>query len=165
MTDRERAARLMVRIFAATAGGLALAIGVLGFFPGHEIHRDGVLTEVRPAASDPGWLLGVMLVTAALGAYVWLRPRLANALLWSMLSVGLLGFALAFTSPPLDLAGGDHEVVRLAAIVDSGALLALMVLQIVVVPAACGLFALLVPDRRPRRRRPARLPVATVYRR
>lgn len=154
----------MLRTLCAAGVGLALAIGVLGFFPGHEIYRDGTLTEVRRVATAPHWLLGAMLVSAALGAYVWLRPWLANALLWSLVSVGTSGFALAFTAPPLDLEGGDHEVVRLAASLESGLSLALMALLMVVLPVACALFALLVRDRRPPRPGPVQIPVATVHR-
>lgn len=164
MIDPERARRLLLRTFCAAGIGLALAIGVLGFFPGHEIYRHGVLEEVRPVATAPHWLLGAMLVSAALGVYVWLRPLLANALLWSMISVGTSGFALAFTTPPLDLERLDHEVVRLAASLESGLSLALMALLIVVLPVACALFAILVRDRRPPRPGPVRIPVATVHR-
>jgi hypothetical protein len=165
MIDREPAARLMVRAFTVIAGGLVLAIGVLGFFPGYEVYRHGTLDEVRAVSNAPHWLLGVVLASGALGVHVWRRPRIANVLLWSLLSVGLFGFALAFTSPPLDLAYRDSALARPAATLANGALLGLIAIQIVVLPVACGVFALVVQARRARRPRPARLPVATVYRR
>jgi cytochrome bd-type quinol oxidase subunit 2 len=138
--DREAARRVMLRGFCLMSGGLALALAVLGFVPGYELSRPGRLDEVAPVANAPHGLAVVMAILVGLIAYVWRRPLIANALLASMVSVGASVFVLALTAAPQ--LGPDHRVVALpAAAVANQLVLALVVIQLVLLPAACGLFA------------------------
>ena len=148
--DREPAKRLMLRSSSAASGALALAIAALGFCPGYERLRLGELEEVATVASSPLGLAVVLGILGALLAYVWRRPLLANALLASMVSVGTSVFVLALMAPPAREAG-DQVIVQPAAALAGQLVLALVVLQIVLVPVACGLFARAVREPRPDR--------------
>lgn len=139
----------MLRSFCLVSGALALGVAVLGFFPGYGF--DGCCTCAEATvASSPPWLAAVLAAFAALGAFVWRRPLLANALLWSVLSIGLSVFMLAFTGPPLFDSGFEATALP-AAVIANRLLIALMVVQLVLLPVACGLFALATrapkPDR------------------
>jgi hypothetical protein len=155
MQDPAPTPHLMLRSFGLVAGGLAVAIAVLGWLPGYELHgQDGL--EVLAVSSSPAGLTAVMVIFAGLAAGVWRHPSLANALLASMAAVGASVFLLALTATPF----GSGVVVELPAAALAGQLvLTLVVLQIAVVPAACGLFAL-----RARARRTERIARARVHR-
>ena len=139
----------MLRGFALVSGGLALALAVLGFAPGYE-RQAGCFVEAVPVASAPLGLVAAMAVVGGLAAYVWRRPLIANALLASMVSIGASGFALALTAPPFSMRD-DGAAVTPEAVLASRLVLALVVVQIVLLPVACGLFALVArgPDRAP----------------
>ena len=141
--------RLMVRSFSLATGVLAIAIAVLGFFPGYERYPTDGHPEVVWVANTPHGLALVMAIAAAIAAYIWRRPLLANALLGSVTSVGTSVFVLALTAPPFE---SESVVVTLPAAVIAGQLaLALVVIQLVAVPVACGLLAWAARARRPDR--------------
>lgn len=136
--DREAARRAMLRGFCFVSGGLALAVAVLGFVPGYELYRLGRLQETLAVANAPVGLGAVSAILVALVSYVWYRPSVANALLASMASIGISVFVLALTAAPR--AEPDSLVIALpAAAVASQLVLALVVVQLVLLPAACAL--------------------------
>lgn len=140
--DREAARRAMLRGFCFVSGGLAIAIGALGFSPGYELHRLGKLPATFTVANAPHGLAAVATILVALVAYVWRRPSLANALLTSMASIGVSVFVLTLTAAPRPGAELDGLVIELPAATVTGQLvLALVVVQLVLLPAACALFA------------------------
>jgi hypothetical protein len=149
--DPEVTKRVMLRGFAVVGGGLALVLAVLGFFPGYEVYRDGALAGTHAVADSPTVLAVLLAGLAAMGAYVWRRPLLANALLWSMASVGLAVFVLALTGLPGPVWGEDPVVVLPAAELASRIVLALVLVQLLLLPLACGLFALATRPPRPER--------------
>ncbi|HWO24810.1 MAG TPA: hypothetical protein VNO30_38980 [Kofleriaceae bacterium] len=146
--DRDAARRAMLRGFCFVSGGLALAIAVLGFSPGYELYRLGKLQATAAVANAPHGLAAVAAILVALIAYVWRRPSLANALLASMASVGVSVFVLALTAAPrVEPAGpglgpGPELLVELPAATVTGQLvLSLVVVQLVLLPAACAVLA------------------------
>jgi hypothetical protein len=156
MQDPAPTPRLMLRSFCLVAGVLAVAIAGLGWFPGYELERQDGL-DVLAVSSSPAGLTAVMVIFAGLATAVWRHPSLANAMLASMAAVGASVFLLALTAAPRLESG---IVVDLpAAALASQLVLTLVVLQIAVVPVACGLFAL-----RARARRAERIARARVHR-
>jgi hypothetical protein len=148
--DHEPAKRLMLRSFCVVSGALAVAIAAIGFAPGHALYRGDALAAVAPVASAPVGLASTALVLAALGVNVWRRPLLANALLWSVISICLAVFMLAFTAAPYFPRDG-WPVDLPATELENQLMLALMILQLVLLPVACGMFALATRAPRPER--------------
>lgn len=150
--DREPARRLFLRTFCVATWALTFAFTVLALLPGYLVEQGGVGVRI-PVASSPAWLapLWLLVVTAtlaAVGGLVWRRPCLGNALLWSMTSIGCAGLLLALTAAPI-LPPGGRVVVLPAAVIGNQVLLALLLVQLVLLPAACGLFALATRLSRP----------------
>jgi hypothetical protein len=146
--DSEPDKRLMLRGFCLVTGALAAALAVLGFFPGYESYSGDGHPEVAPVANAPFGLALMMAIVVAIAVHVWRRPLLANALLGSMISVGTSVFLLALTAPPFE---SDHFLALRAAAIANQLVLALVVVQIVALPVACGLFAWVTRARRPDR--------------
>jgi hypothetical protein len=147
--DDEPGRRVMLRGFCLVSGALALGLTALGWAPGYEIYRDGALERVAPVSSSPYGLVVMLGAMAALAAHVWHRPLLANALLGSIASIGASVFMLALTASPFE--PGGEVVARPAAAIADQLALALVFVQIVLLPAACGLHAYLAHARRPER--------------
>jgi len=146
MCDLETARRVVLRSSCLVTGGLAIAVAVLGFYPGYKL--SGRELEVVPVASSPLGLVAVMAILLGVVAYVWRRPTIANALLGSVVSVGVSVFMLVLTAPPFD----DRTVHALeASAVATRVVLALVTVQIALVPIACGLLARAAYLRRPDR--------------
>lgn len=140
----------MLRSFCVVSGVLALAVAAIGFAPGHALYRGEMLEAVAPVASSPVGLAAAALVLAALGATVWRRPLLANALLWSVMSICLSVFMLAFTAAPHFYRDGQPVDLPAAAL-ENQLMLALMIVQLVLLPVACAVFALATRAPRPER--------------
>jgi len=138
----------MLRSFCVVSGALALAVAAIGFAPGHALYAGDALEAVAPVASAPVGLATAALVLAAIGVSVWRRPLLANALLWSVISICLAVFMLAFTAGPHFYRDG-RPVDLPATALENQLLLALMIVQLVLLPVACTVFALATRAPRP----------------
>lgn len=140
LSELEARRRRALRALSLFAGGLAAAIAAIGFCPGYELRRGVQAAEVLPVASSPIGLAAVMVIAAGLAAAVWRRPALGHALLGSLSSIGVAVFLLTLTAAPV--VGPDDSVIALPAAATSDHLvLALVSVQIALVPLACGLHA------------------------
>ena len=181
MTARDRAKRTMLRMLCLIAAALAVALFGLGWLPGTEVYRDihgcsmtleGApwpsaactphyeLLGVRDVVASRGWLVALLIAMLAPGAFVWWRPRLRFALLWSLISTGVAVFGLVLSFQP---GGWDLRLVELWPMRAFDVLLfALLLLQIALVPIACGAFVVIAHDRTPPR--PERIARARIHR-
>lgn len=144
----------LLRILCVVAAVLAVGAAVLALLPGLAVYRDlhhcaslGIagctpryeLLEVRRVVDTPGLVVAFLVAMLAPAAAVWWRPLLRHALLWSLLSIGTAAFALAlsFVGPAWDL----HHLPLWPQRGFDIALCGLLVVQIAVVPIACGIYA------------------------
>jgi len=147
VSDLEARRRTTLRGLSLVSGGLAAVIAVLGFLPGYRIEIEGRLPDVVPVSTAPIGLCAVMAILAALALVVWRRPRIGHALLASLVSIGVSVFLLGLTAAPL--VEPDAEVAPLpAAAAVNRLVLALVVVQIVLVPLACVIHTVLAYARR-----------------
>lgn len=181
MTDVNRAKRGMLRVLCGLAAVLGAGMFAVGWLPGTDVYRDGnncfgralagvfvhggsgdcdsryVLSHTERVIEHAStWLaLGLMLVP---GILVWIKPRLRFALLWSLLAIpsGALALASSF-----DLHLFEQTVTLWPAQVFALLGLSLFTLLLLVIPAACTVFAYVTRTKPPA---PPDLPVARVIR-
>ena len=144
------AQRVVIRTICAVTWALALGVAILGYASGYEISRGGAVVQELEVSRAPHLLTVLLGGLSALGAYVWRRPVIARALLWSLLSIGVAVFILALTAVPA-VGPGDHALVQPAVAAAGRLVLALVLVQIAVLPLACGLLALAARAARPER--------------
>lgn len=154
----------VLRGLVASAVVLAATAFVIGFFPGIEVYRDDHFVETRAVVEHWNYFLGALVILLGPGAVVWMRPRMAYALLWSMWSIGLAMVLFVATFELGDLS--TRTVALWPAGVFGVLVFALLFLLIAVVPVACGVLWWITRERAasPTGDKPLRvaLPVARV---
>jgi cellulose synthase/poly-beta-1,6-N-acetylglucosamine synthase-like glycosyltransferase len=140
--------RLMLRTLIAIAATLATMAFVFSFFPSVEVYRNEELLGTRAVVEHANWLLGLLVIYLAPAALIWKRPQLPYALLWSIWTVIVTAVAYMAT---FDLGNWSVHTVQLWPAAVFGYLMsALLVLLIIVVPVACGVFWWIKRARPPR---------------
>jgi hypothetical protein len=156
VSDLEARRRTTLRGLSLVSGGLAAAIAVLGFVPGYRVESEGRLPDLIPVSTAPLGLCAVMAILAALALVVWRRPLIGHALLVSLVSIGVSVFLLGLTAAPLAWPGVEVTLLP-AALAVNRLVLALVVVQIALVPLACVIHTVAAYARRRDQLAPARV--------
>ena len=137
--------RTMLRVLVALATSIAAAAFAASFFPGIEVFRHGVYVETLPVVQHWNWLLGILLIVLAPGAYLWKKPQISYALLWSVWAITVSSVVFVAT---FELGDWSVRTVALWPHAVFGFLMfSLMFLIIAVVPIACGVYWWATRDR------------------
>lgn len=169
MNERDRAKRRLLRALCVIAWALGAGMFALGWLPGTEIYEDanncaghafdGWFVDVRPASCTPHYVLAStarvldtrlqwlsLALMLAPGAFVWWKPKLGLALLWSVLAIPTVILAMFVW---LDLYLLERTVSLWPRDVFAVLASALVILLVAGVPIACAVFAYVIRTRKP----------------